>query len=180
MPMNLNNYNGGDLKTRYTLRLRIIIIKIVDKIISIILVVHFSKGSTNNKEYFSNCSGLSNILGEDFNVEFISFINCILLSFLLIFLLNFSYAKEYNVYILWDFSSFVLEKYSTEESINIPYRYLVPLNISFNWSLQNLSSYYTDIGFFWIIVYLFILIALPYAIIKKDKVLVSVSLTTII
>jgi len=28
MPMNLNNYNGGDLKTRYTLRLRIIIIKI--------------------------------------------------------------------------------------------------------------------------------------------------------
>ncbi len=38
MPMNLNNYNGGDLKTRYTLRLRIIIIKIVDKIISIIQI----------------------------------------------------------------------------------------------------------------------------------------------
>ena len=69
---------------------------------------------------------------------------------------------------------------STEDSINIPYRYLVPLNISFNWSLQNLSSYYTDIWFFWIIVYMFLLIALPYAIIKKDKILASVTLTTLI
>lgn len=69
---------------------------------------------------------------------------------------------------------------STEESINIPYRYLVPLNISFNWSLQNLSSYYTDIGFFWIIIYVFLLIALPYAIIKKDKLLTSFVLTTFV
>lgn len=69
---------------------------------------------------------------------------------------------------------------STEESINIPYRYLVPLNISFNWSLQNLSSYYTDIWFFLIIIYLFLLIALPYAIIKKDKTLTSIALSTLI
>ncbi len=68
---------------------------------------------------------------------------------------------------------------STEESINIPYRYLVPLNISFNWSLQNLSSYYTDTGFFWIIIYVFLLIALPYAIVKKDKLLTSIVLTTL-
>ena len=69
---------------------------------------------------------------------------------------------------------------SSENSISIPYRLLVPLNITFNWSLQNLSSYYTDIGFFWIIVYVFLLIALPYAIIKKDKVLTSIALTTLI
>ena len=69
---------------------------------------------------------------------------------------------------------------SSEDSITIPYRYLVPLNISFNWSLQNLSSYYTDIGFFWIIVYVFLLIALPYAIVKKDKLLTSIALTTLI
>ena len=69
---------------------------------------------------------------------------------------------------------------STEDSINIPYRYLVPLNISFNWSLQNLSSYYTDIGYFWIVVYIFLLIALPYAIAKKDKLLTSVTLITLI
>ena len=69
---------------------------------------------------------------------------------------------------------------STEDSINIPYRYLVPLNISFNWSLQNLSSYYTDTWFFWIIIYVFLLLALPYAIVKKDKFLTSISLTTLI
>ena len=69
---------------------------------------------------------------------------------------------------------------STENSIYIPYRYLVPLNISFNWSLQNLSSYYTDIGFFWIIVYILIIVALIYAIIKKNKLLTCISLTTII
>ena len=69
---------------------------------------------------------------------------------------------------------------STEDSINIPYRYLVPLNISFNWSLQNLSSYYTDTGFFWIITYVLILVALLYSIIKKDKILASVALTTVI
>ena len=69
---------------------------------------------------------------------------------------------------------------STDNAISIPYRYLVPLNISFNWSLQNLSSYYTDIGFFWIIVYVFLLIALPYAIIKKDRILTSIVLTTLI
>lgn len=69
---------------------------------------------------------------------------------------------------------------SSGNSISIPYRYLVPLNISFNWSLQNLSSYYTDIGFFWIIIYVFLIIALPYAIIKKDKLLTSIALTTLI
>ena len=69
---------------------------------------------------------------------------------------------------------------STDDAIYIPYRYLVPLNISFNWSLQNLSSYYTDIGFFWVIIYIFLLIALPYAIVKKDKFLTSIVLTTLI
>ena len=70
--------------------------------------------------------------------------------------------------------------YSTKTSIYIPYKYLVPLNISYNWSLQNLSSYYTDIGFFWIIIYAFLIIALPYAIIKRDKILTSITLTTLI
>ena len=69
---------------------------------------------------------------------------------------------------------------STESSVNIPYRYLVPLNISFNWSLQNLSSYYTDIGFFWIFVYILLIVSLIYAIAKKYRVLTSISLTTLI
>jgi len=35
--------------------------------------------------------------------------------------------------------------------VSVPYRYLVPLNITYNWSLQNLSSYYTDIGVVWLV-----------------------------
>lgn len=70
--------------------------------------------------------------------------------------------------------------YSDSQSVNIPYRYIVPLNISFNWSLQNLSSYYTDIGYIWIIAYIFLLISLPYAIVKKNKILTALSLTTLI
>ncbi len=69
---------------------------------------------------------------------------------------------------------------SKGDSIYIPYRYLVPLNITFNWSLQNLSSYYTDIGYIWIIVFILLLVALPYAIVKKDKLLITASLTTLI
>lgn len=69
---------------------------------------------------------------------------------------------------------------SDEDSVNIPYRFIVPLNISFNWSLQNLSSYYTDIGFIWVVVYVLLIIALPYAIVKKDKLLTAISLTTLI
>ncbi len=29
--------------------------------------------------------------------------------------------------------------------VAVPYAFLTPLNVIFNWSLQNLSSYYTDI-----------------------------------
>lgn len=36
-------------------------------------------------------------------------------------------------------------------TIAIPYGQLTPLNVIFNRSLQNLSSYYTDIGFIWIV-----------------------------
>ena len=70
--------------------------------------------------------------------------------------------------------------YSTKDSIFIPYRYLVPLNISFNRTIQNLSSYYTDIGYVWIIIYILLIFAFPYSIIKRDKLLTSITLTTLI
>ena len=69
---------------------------------------------------------------------------------------------------------------SKADSLSIPYRYLVPTNIIFNRSLQNLSSYYTDLGFTWIVIFIILIVALPYAIIKKDKTLISLSLTTLI
>jgi hypothetical protein len=42
--------------------------------------------------------------------------------------------------------------------INIPYRYLVPFNVTFNRSLQNLSSYYTDIGFVWLLIFMLLVL----------------------
>jgi len=46
--------------------------------------------------------------------------------------------------------------------ISIPYRYLVPFNITFNRSLQNLSSYYTDIGFVWLLVFGLLMLGFVY------------------
>jgi hypothetical protein len=69
---------------------------------------------------------------------------------------------------------------SDETTLAIPYRYLIPLNIVFNWSLQNLSSYYTDIGFAWVMLFIVLIIALPYALVKKDKNLITLSLTALL
>jgi len=36
--------------------------------------------------------------------------------------------------------------------ISLPYKSIIPFNVTFNWSLQNLSSYYTDIWIIWLII----------------------------
>ncbi len=59
--------------------------------------------------------------------------------------------------------------------IFIPYRYIIPLNISFNRSLQNLSSYYTDIWFIRLFTMVFIVLGLLYWYIKNNKTLISIS-----
>ena len=59
------------------------------------------------------------------------------------------------------------------EDVSIPYKYLVPFNISFNWSLQNLSSYYTDIGIVWLILVFILFFALIYSIISFIKSFIS-------
>ncbi|MDR2189798.1 MAG: hypothetical protein LBP53_00990 [Candidatus Peribacteria bacterium] len=69
---------------------------------------------------------------------------------------------------------------SSENMLAIPYRYMIPLNIVFNWSLQNLSSYYTDIGFSRILLFILLIITLPYALVKKDKMLMMLNATTLI
>ena len=69
---------------------------------------------------------------------------------------------------------------SSDNYLAIPYRFLVPLNISMNRSLQNLSSYYTDIGFVWILFYFLMAVALVYALIKKERKLLCFTLTTLI
>lgn len=51
-----------------------------------------------------------------------------------------------------------------EGVFRIPYKFLMHANIVFNWSLQNPSSYYTDIGFVWLISMLLLIIGLIYSI----------------
>ena len=70
--------------------------------------------------------------------------------------------------------------YTEKWKLFIPYRYIVPLNITFNRSLQNLSSYYTDIWFVWVFVFVFLAFSFIYSIIKKDKKLFATSMATII
>lgn len=59
--------------------------------------------------------------------------------------------------------------------ISVPYRYIIPLNISFNWSLQNLSSYYTDIWYMRLFCMIFIIIGFIYWIIQKDIKLIALT-----
>ena len=79
-----------------------------------------------------------------------------------------------------------LQTYGKEHSIstdngnvNIPYRYIVPLNAIYNWSLQNLSSYYTDIGLIWIFVLILLVAAAIYALFARLRILLILSLSII-
>lgn len=63
--------------------------------------------------------------------------------------------------------------------ISIPYRYVVPFNVVYNRSLQNLSSYYTDIWFVWMIMFIFIILSLIYWFMKKEKNLINLSVVAI-
>ncbi|HBB03462.1 TPA: hypothetical protein DCZ39_00965 [Patescibacteria group bacterium] len=69
--------------------------------------------------------------------------------------------------------------------INIPYRYLIPFNVTFNRSLQNLSSYYTDIGFVRLLILMLLVLGFVYAMFNakrfnQDTNLVVLSSITII
>jgi len=64
--------------------------------------------------------------------------------------------------------------------ISIPYNYLIPFNVIFNWSLQNESSYYTDIGVVWLLLFIISIFAFFYSFIVKDKLLWAFSFATLI
>lgn len=53
--------------------------------------------------------------------------------------------------------------------IQVPYRYMVPFNVVFNRSLQNLSSYYTDIGFVWMLVFMLLILGFFYALFNQKR-----------
>ncbi len=68
--------------------------------------------------------------------------------------------------------------YTQKWKIYVPYRYIVPWNITFNRSLQNLSSYYTDIGFIWMFIFVFTAFGLIYSIIRKNQKLFALNFAT--
>jgi len=70
--------------------------------------------------------------------------------------------------------------YTQKWKISVPYRYIIPWNITFNRSLQNLSSYYTDIGFIWMFVFIFTVFGLIYSIIRRNQKLFALSFATVI
>ena len=80
-----------------------------------------------------------------------------------------------------------LKKYYQDNTIRselwkifVPYRYIVPLNITFNRSLQNLSSYYTDIWFVRIFIFSFMLIWFVYSLFKREGNLIAIMWSTLI
>ncbi len=69
---------------------------------------------------------------------------------------------------------------TTADSIAIPYRYLIPMNVVFNRSLQNLSSYYTDIWFVRLLVFGLMVIATIYFAVAHESKKLSLALATLI
>lgn len=63
--------------------------------------------------------------------------------------------------------------------VNIPYKYLIPFNVTFNWSLQNLSSYYTDIGIIWLLGLWLVILWLLYGLIARKRQLAVISVVTL-
>lgn len=64
--------------------------------------------------------------------------------------------------------------------VSIPYNYLVPFNVVFNWSLQNRSSYYTDIWIVWIFLFLIAIFAFIHSLFTRDKLMWAFAFATLI
>jgi hypothetical protein len=64
-------------------------------------------------------------------------------------------------------------------NLYIPYKYLIFANINFNWSLQNLSSYYTDIWFIRLVILVLHIIWCIYAVSRKHHFMLQMHIVTI-
>lgn len=65
-------------------------------------------------------------------------------------------------------------------TVSIPFKVLVPFNVTFNRSLQNLSSYYTDIGVIWLIIQFFIIVGVIYGLRSWNRLVRVVNLVALI
>lgn len=66
-----------------------------------------------------------------------------------------------------------------ETEVYFPYKFLNFFNITFNRSLQNLSSYYTDIGIIWLLLIIVAVVGLIYGIIKQERVVTMIHIVTL-
>lgn len=66
-----------------------------------------------------------------------------------------------------------------EGAVSLPYTMLVPFNVTFNRSLQNLTSYYTDIGVIWLLCLFIIFLGFIYSLVKWNKKLFAITLSTL-
>jgi hypothetical protein len=81
----------------------------------------------------------------------------------------------------------IVDKTTTDKDGNIssykeaylPYKYLNFFNITFNRSLQNLSSYYTDIGILWLLLIGSSLLWLAYGIVQRERFLITIHVVTL-
>ncbi len=63
--------------------------------------------------------------------------------------------------------------------LSVPYRYIIPFNVVQNRSLQNESSYYTDIWFIWLISLCLLVIAFLYSLLVRDRKLFALTSASI-
>ncbi len=66
-----------------------------------------------------------------------------------------------------------------QKDVYIPYSYLVPFNKTFNWSLQNPSSYYTDVWYIRLILLFTLFVWLLYWLFVYDRFLIWISFVTL-
>lgn len=98
-----------------------------------------------------------------------------------------NYSWDVNSFVTINFSDFFyIENYYKSKTIKIsnewifiPYNFLIPLNVVFNWTLQNLSSYYTDIWYIWLFLWILFIFSFFIWIYKKDIILINISLVSI-
>lgn len=63
--------------------------------------------------------------------------------------------------------------------VYFPYKFLHFFNITFNRSLQNLSSYYTDIGIVWMILIIITMIGLVYGLVQRERIVIMIHIVTL-
>jgi hypothetical protein len=78
-----------------------------------------------------------------------------------------------------DYTIKVVDETDGTRKIYIPYKFLNIFNVSFNWSLQNLSSYYTDIGIVWLVLFFFLFVGLIHASLTRNKIVGALSIVSI-